>query len=266
MKLPQVLSDQVIGAEENSANARELHAFLGSQRQFADWIQNRISQYGFVENEDYIVDISATNGRPMKEYYVTLDMAKELCMVENNDKGRAARKYFIKCEKELRNAKLIDDDGKYKEIFDLRAENRRLIGQCEKLTAQNKEFRMVLMDNRKSFEAGVKRGNENAADLMRRIEFLEGKLDEAKKSEEEKEKIQSRLYEYMGFAGELEEKINSKDREICDLQREKWSFVQDRAEIPPQVVSELKKIYDKAGLAQDELQSCISSLKAILEK
>ena len=252
MKLPQVLSDQVIGAEENSANARELHAFLGSQRQFADWIQNRISQYGFVENEDYIVDISATKGRPMKEYYVTLDMAKELCMVENNDKGRAARKYFIKCEKELRNAKLIDDDGKYKEIFDLRA--------------QNKEFRMVLMDNRKSFEAGVKRGNENAADLMRRIEFLEGKLDEAKKSEEEKEKIQSRLYEYMGFAGELEEKINSKDREICDLQREKWSFVQDRAEIPPQVVSELKKIYDKAGLAQDELQSCISSLKAILEK
>lgn len=40
---------------------------------------------------------------PRKEYYVTLDMAKELCMVENNEKGRQARRYFIECEKRLKN-------------------------------------------------------------------------------------------------------------------------------------------------------------------
>ncbi|EAM0325957.1 phage antirepressor Ant, partial [Campylobacter coli] len=44
-----------------------------------------------------------TKGRPRKEYYITLDMAKELCMVENNEKGRQARRYFIECEKRLKN-------------------------------------------------------------------------------------------------------------------------------------------------------------------
>lgn len=42
-------------------------------------------------------------GRPLKEYYITLDMAKELSMVENNEKGKEARKYFIECEKKLKN-------------------------------------------------------------------------------------------------------------------------------------------------------------------
>ncbi|EKO5154772.1 antA/AntB antirepressor family protein, partial [Campylobacter coli] len=68
-----------------------------------DWIKNRISHYNFIENQDYIIEIVYTKGRPRKEYYVTLDMAKELCMVENNEKGRQARRYFIECEKRLKN-------------------------------------------------------------------------------------------------------------------------------------------------------------------
>ncbi|EJT2952862.1 antA/AntB antirepressor family protein, partial [Campylobacter coli] len=51
----------------------------------------------------YIIELVYTKGRPRKEYYVTLDMAKELCMVENNEKGRQARRYFIECEKRLKN-------------------------------------------------------------------------------------------------------------------------------------------------------------------
>ena len=96
-----IYNNQTIGAEINSADARELHAFLNSEQQYADWIKNRITQYGFIENQDYIVKTTYTGRRPRKEYFVTLDMAKELCMVENNDKGKEARRYFIKCEKEL---------------------------------------------------------------------------------------------------------------------------------------------------------------------
>ncbi|EOV7248369.1 antA/AntB antirepressor family protein, partial [Campylobacter coli] len=59
--------------------------------------------YNFIENQDYIIELVYTKGRPRKEYYVTLDMAKELCMVENNEKGRQARRYFIECEKRLKN-------------------------------------------------------------------------------------------------------------------------------------------------------------------
>ncbi|ECL2769034.1 phage antirepressor Ant [Campylobacter jejuni] len=99
----QIYNDKTIGAEINSANAREIFQFLNSEQEYANWIKNRISHYDFIENQDYIIELVYTKGRPRKEYYVTLDMAKELCMVENNEKGRQARRYFIECEKRLKN-------------------------------------------------------------------------------------------------------------------------------------------------------------------
>lgn len=87
-------------------SARELHQFLESKQQFADWIKDRIGKYGFIENQDFEVFQNFMNnpngGRPLKEYALTLDTAKELAMVEGNEKGRQARRYFIECEKKLR--------------------------------------------------------------------------------------------------------------------------------------------------------------------
>ena len=84
-------------------SARELHKFLESKQEFANWIKNRIYKYGFVENQDFEVFDNFINnpngGRPLKEYALTLDMAKELAMVEGNEKGKQARRYFIECEK-----------------------------------------------------------------------------------------------------------------------------------------------------------------------
>lgn len=88
---------------KRAVNARELHQFLESKYQFANWIQERITKYGFVENQYYEVfkeNLKNSNGgRPQTEYVLSVDMAKELSMVENNEKGRLARKYFIECEK-----------------------------------------------------------------------------------------------------------------------------------------------------------------------
>lgn len=87
-----------------TVNARELHAFLEVGKVFAAWVQERIQQYGFVENQDYVMTVSKTGIRQnviQKDYHLTLDMAKELAMVERNQKGREARRYFIQCEKAL---------------------------------------------------------------------------------------------------------------------------------------------------------------------
>ena len=86
-------------------SARDLHSFLEVKRDFTTWIKNRIIKYKFEENQDFQIISSfhqngGKGGRPKDEYILLLDMAKELCMIENNDKGREARKYFIKCEKE----------------------------------------------------------------------------------------------------------------------------------------------------------------------
>lgn len=125
-------------AGQQTVNARELHAFLGNKMHFADWIKKRIADYGFVENVDYVrVELAAglamaqTGGdfadilhaqkneaqetstcdfrqQGRIEYALSLDMAKELSMVERNAKGKQARQYFIDCEKRLSGSLKID--------------------------------------------------------------------------------------------------------------------------------------------------------------
>ena len=95
---------------QRAVSARELHHVLGSKQEFANWIKSRIEKYGFIENQDYqVFDNFIKNpdgGRPLKEYALSIDMAKEIAMVEGNERGRQVRQYFIKCERELRQAAL----------------------------------------------------------------------------------------------------------------------------------------------------------------
>ena len=103
---PQTINGNAI----ETVSARELHTFLESKQDFSTWIKKRIGDYDFVENQDFVcvsqknetqradgqIGVSVSN-----EYFVSVGMAKELAMVENNDKGKQARKYFIECEKKL---------------------------------------------------------------------------------------------------------------------------------------------------------------------
>ena len=95
-------SQTIDGNAVETVNAKELHEFLEVRSKFADWIKNRISEYDFTVNQDFTtVSKNLENGGRSIEYYITLDMAKELSMVERNEKGKQARKYFIECEKQL---------------------------------------------------------------------------------------------------------------------------------------------------------------------
>jgi len=82
-----------------TVNARDLHEFLGSNRQFANWITERIEKYGFVERVDFTVNKFVIGKATSKDYHISIDMAKQLSMVENSEKGQQARKYFIEVEK-----------------------------------------------------------------------------------------------------------------------------------------------------------------------
>lgn len=84
-----------------TVSARDLHEALEIKKDFSAWIKKRIDQYDFVENQDFarIRKKVEANNTTMVEYYISLNMAKELAMVENNAKGKEARKYFIDCEK-----------------------------------------------------------------------------------------------------------------------------------------------------------------------
>lgn len=98
------LHQQTINGEPvETVNAKELYVFLEVRSKFADWIKNRISEYDFVENQDFTtVSKNLENGGRTIEYYTTLKMAKELAMVERNERGKQARRYFIECEERLK--------------------------------------------------------------------------------------------------------------------------------------------------------------------
>ncbi|WP_017196254.1 phage antirepressor Ant [Bartonella birtlesii] len=101
------ISEQTVGQEiVQTVNARELHSFLEVGKKFADWITERINKYNLVENQDFvcfpILGSKGRGGHNRKDYHLTLSVAKELSMLENNKKGREARLYFIKCERLLK--------------------------------------------------------------------------------------------------------------------------------------------------------------------
>ena len=105
-ELISLTQSAINGELQQTVNARELHAFLESKQDFSTWIKNRVEQYDFVENQDFAVSHkkmeNPQGGRPAIDYHITLNMAKELAMVERNDKGKQARQYFIECERKLR--------------------------------------------------------------------------------------------------------------------------------------------------------------------
>ncbi len=84
-------------------SAKLLHAFLQVGRDFSTWFKYRTEQYDLLKGVDFDVVKVATNlGNTVAEYILTLDTAKELCMVENNERGKVARRYFIEAEKRFR--------------------------------------------------------------------------------------------------------------------------------------------------------------------
>ena len=86
----------------SAVNARSLHAFLENRDHFATWIKDRIQKYDFSFGSDFhSFSEDSEKGRPSVEYYLTIEMAKELAMVERTAKGKEARQYFIECEKRL---------------------------------------------------------------------------------------------------------------------------------------------------------------------
>ena len=90
-------------------SARDLWKFLDVNYDFSTWIKRRIEKYDFIENEDFVV-VTSTGvklGNPQEDYILSLDMAKELAIIENNPAGRVGRRYFIQCEKKYR--KLLDE-------------------------------------------------------------------------------------------------------------------------------------------------------------
>lgn len=120
-QLIPVFNGELDGRAQQLCDARDLHSFLAVGRDFSTWVKDRIEQYGFVEGDDFspVMGKSTSFDSPNRgnqnagrggdrrsiDYHLTLDMAKELAMVENNDQGRQVRRYFIDMERQARESR-----------------------------------------------------------------------------------------------------------------------------------------------------------------
>ena len=87
--------------EQPTVSARDLHEGLEISTRFNDWFP-RMTEYGFSKGKDFYSKMSKTSqtgGRPSVDYEITVDMAKQICMIQRSEKGRQYRQYFLDLEK-----------------------------------------------------------------------------------------------------------------------------------------------------------------------
>ncbi|WP_210384397.1 phage antirepressor KilAC domain-containing protein [Corynebacterium sp. HMSC070E08] len=117
---------------------RDLHAFLESKEAYTRWIARHVEKYGFVAGQDFMTKMSeSTGGRPSEDHILTMDMAKELAMLQGNAKGKQARQYFIECERRAKQPTINGAELTRMELIQIamNAETERL-----QLEAKNKEL------------------------------------------------------------------------------------------------------------------------------
>lgn len=137
--------------ERPTVSGRELHDFLNIETPYVKWF-NRMTEYGFTEGEDYaevldkIVQKPKEGGRPATDHQLTIPMAKELCMIQRNERGKQARQYFLAIEAQwnspeavMRRAVLIAQ----KQNDQLKAANRQLLAENNDLKPDAEYARAV---------------------------------------------------------------------------------------------------------------------------
>lgn len=118
-------------------SARDLYESVGSSERFSNWF-NRQLQFGFIENEDYVgcKTFNTLARQELQDYQLTIDMAKQICMVQKNEKARAVRQYLIDLEKAwntpeqvmARALKIAD-----RTIDSLKLENKHLLADNQRM-------------------------------------------------------------------------------------------------------------------------------------
>lgn len=225
----KVIQKDFHGEKKRFVNARELHHWLGVGKRFATWITDRIEKYDFVENLDYFITIpnfgngektlnsgkiiDAKTGKVLpKDYVISVDMAKELAMVENSEIGKKVRKYFIRVE------------GDFKRVMRIATLDPKIINQ---LTAQFFETREETKDYRKNFTDCIKnfvavKNYGTYTDMLYNFLFLE-RAKEYRKLLDLAKKDFTRNYMYeeilliigafeAGLAGEIEKEFKKLGR------------------------------------------------------
>lgn len=90
---------------------RDLHEFLGLKSNYSTWL-DRMTEYGFIENVDYVLlsqneKQTGSGGHNKVDHHIKVDMAKEISMIQRNEKGKQARQYFLELERKWNSPEMV---------------------------------------------------------------------------------------------------------------------------------------------------------------
>lgn len=160
-----------------AVDARDLHDFLEVGKDFSNWFKGMI-EYGFTEGQDFTpISAKSRGGRPRIEYAMTLDMAKELSMIQRTPRGKQARQYFIAAEKRL----------------------KRLEVAPELPMTPREQIKLLLQGNEDT--------NQRVDRTNKRVEGIDGRLTDLEKNQ----KLDPGEYNWLG------RRINKAVRDYMDL-------------------------------------------------
>ncbi len=133
-----VIENELVPVYETSTGEKvvygsELHEVLGAPSVYREWSKRRLTDIDAIENEDFQgVEISTPSGQTKKDHIIKLDTAKEMAMLERNEKGKQVRRYFIQVEKKYKSASLVAQElsPQLQVMINLEIEQKR---QAEKL-------------------------------------------------------------------------------------------------------------------------------------
>jgi len=252
----KVIQKDFNGEKKRFVNARELYKWLGVGRDFSTWIKDRIDKYDFVEDLDYFISIPQfgdgkiglnkvkikdpkTGKVVAKEYVLSVDMAKELAMVENSEIGKKVRKYFIRVESDFKKVmRIATMDPKF---------INQLSSQFFETREETKEYRRDFTDCIKDFAAVKNYGTYT--DMLYNFLFLERAKEYRKLLNlVKKDLTRNSMYEEIilivgafetGLAGEVVKKFKKLGRLLTQKEFDKifkefsaqrnWSVYQKRA-------------------------------------
>lgn len=147
----KVIENELVSVYETSTGEKvvygtELYECLGSKRQYTDWIKGRLIECDAVEKTDY-QSFSQNNekpagGRPKQEYLIKLDTAKEMAMLERNEKGKQVRRYFIQVEKKYQEVKRKPLTA----VEQLQLQTQAILEVHEEVKAVNEDLQQFKMD------------------------------------------------------------------------------------------------------------------------
>lgn len=163
-------------------SGRELHEFLEIGTKYKDWFP-RMVEYGFEEEIDFIrvAQKRATNNlkNPVTtviDHAISIDMAKEISMIQRIEKGKAARQYFINCEKKLKEVKKLSPMELMELQFKALKEHKEKIAQVENRVYKLEEDMPLFQIDCKEIQALVRKKGIEALGGYRSIAYNDNSL------------------------------------------------------------------------------------------